>query len=133
MPDVPRGSAATHLLRSPGVVARWNTLASQPAESLAACRLTADGANRQRRSFTFAVTFGTLLLSSTVAERAVTSSRVVPALDVAEERKPRFGLGLEDASLDQLGLDACEEALGHRVGASSQLRRMVTLSADLSG
>ena len=65
MPDVPRGSAVTHLLRSPGVAARRNTLASQPAESHAACRLATDRANRQRRSFTFAVTFGTLLLSST--------------------------------------------------------------------
>lgn len=81
MPDVLRGSAVTHLLRSPGVAARWNTLASQPAESLAACRLAADGANRQRRSFTFAVTFGTLLLSSmrvgAIASHAVLHTAVL--------------------------------------------------------
>lgn len=65
MLDMPPGSGATHLLRPPGVGARWNTLSSQPAKSLGACRLAAHGANRQRRSLTLAVTFGTLLLSST--------------------------------------------------------------------
>ena len=78
MPDVPRGSAVTHLLRSPGVAARRNTLASQPVQSLAACRLAADGDNRQRRSFTFAVTFGTLLLSSTVSLWPENSSQFEP-------------------------------------------------------
>ena len=41
--------------------------------------------------------------------------RVVPALDVSKQRELGFGLGFEAASIDQLALEAREEALRHRV------------------
>ena len=50
-----------------------------------------------------------------VAERAVTATRVVLALDVGEQRQPCLGLRLERASVDQLALEAGEETLGHGI------------------
>jgi hypothetical protein len=48
-------------------------------------------------------------------ERAVPPARVVPALDVAEQRYARLGLGRPTVPIDQLALERGEEALGHRV------------------
>jgi hypothetical protein len=42
-------------------------------------------------------------------------TRVVPAFDVGEVRETGPRLCLETAPLDQLELEACNEALGHRV------------------
>lgn len=41
--------------------------------------------------------------------------RVVPALDVGEQRRARFGLRLKAASTEQLTFKAREEALRHRI------------------
>ena len=41
--------------------------------------------------------------------------RVVPALDVAEERQAGLGLGLEGVPVEQLALEAGEEALAQGV------------------
>ena len=43
------------------------------------------------------------------------TARVVPTLDVGEERQPRFGLGLPALAIDELAVEALEEALGNRV------------------
>jgi len=45
----------------------------------------------------------------------VTTSQVVLTRDVREQRMACFGLGLETASVNELALEAGEEALGHRV------------------
>jgi hypothetical protein len=41
----------------------------------------------------------------------VPAARVVPTLDVGEQRQPRLGLGLPAAAVDQFALQAGEEAL----------------------
>ena len=41
------------------------------------------------------------------------AARVVPSLDVGEQRQPCLGLGLPALAVDQLALEAGEEALGH--------------------
>src|SRR5207248_5734520 len=45
-----------------------------------------------------------------VVESGVTAPRVVPALDVLEDGHPPLGVGLEGATVDELALDAGEEA-----------------------
>src|SRR5256885_8827523 len=45
-----------------------------------------------------------------VVESGVTAPRVVPALDVLEDGHPSLGLGLEGATVDELALEAGEEA-----------------------
>src|SRR5579864_5227127 len=50
-----------------------------------------------------------------VAERGVTSARVVPALDPLEHRHLGLGLALEPPSVQELTLERGEEALRHRV------------------
>ncbi len=44
-----------------------------------------------------------------LSERAVAAARVVPALDVGEEREPRFGLGLPAAPIDQLAFEVAKK------------------------
>jgi hypothetical protein len=46
------------------------------------------------------------------AERRMAAPRVVPAFDIREERYTSFGLTAEAASVDELALEAGEEALG---------------------
>ena len=45
----------------------------------------------------------------------MTAARVVPALDVSEQRESRLGLRLETPSIDQFALEARKEALRHGV------------------
>ena len=50
-----------------------------------------------------------------LSEPAVSAARVVPALDVGEQRKASIGLGLPRALVDQFAFERGEEALDHRV------------------
>jgi len=54
-------------------------------------------------------------LRGDVAERRVSASRVVEALDELEDLEPRLTAAPEGAPIDQLALERCEERLGDRV------------------
>ena len=57
----------------------------------------------------------------------MTSARVVPALDVGEQRQPSLGLGLPTAPVAQLAFKRGDEALGHRVLVGPELHVMQRL------
>jgi hypothetical protein len=65
-----------------------------------------------------------------VAERAVEAAGVEPA-DVFDDRELELCPGAPDAVGDQLGLEAVDEALGHRVRVRLRLRLMAPLGSEL--